>query len=160
MDTGHTDGGFHGRCREHGMTQDVFIPQLRRLLRPGRAGDRRVYDSLVADVLRHDNPLDLFRTSQKRSGIFFIEALYLTHVEQAESGDERVYSSLPELGYSRWVAWRRFQEAVRSGSVGYGRGLDRYLQCSRNDVAGHVRDGWRPNDGRDDDELDALLRLG
>ncbi len=158
MGAGHTGFGFRPECREHGLTQDVFMPQLRRLLRPGTAGDRLVYDSLVADVLRSDNPLDLFRTSQKRSGVFLIEALYRTHREQAESGDERVVSSLPALGYSRWVAWRRFREAIRSGAVGYGRGLEDYVQSSRADVIGHVRAGWRPDGGRDDKELNELLQ--
>jgi len=94
---------------------------------------------------------------QKRSGVFLIEALYRTHVEQAESGDERVYSSLGALGYSRWVAWRRFRDAIRSGSVGYGRSLEWYVSSSRDAVADHVKDGWRPEDGIDDDELRELL---
>ena len=157
MEESHSQGDHRVRCREHGMNHDVFIPQLRRLLRPGRAGDRRVYDSLVADVLKSENPLDLFRASQKRSGVFLIEALYRTHVEQAESGDERVYSSLGALGYSRWVAWRRFRDAIRSGSVGYGRSLEWYVSSSRDAVADHVKDGWRPEDGIDDDELRELL---
>ena len=150
--------GYTAKCREHGINHDVFIPQLRRLLRPGRAGDRRVYDSLVADVLRSKNPLDLFEVSQQRSGVYLIEALYRTHVEQAESGDERVFSSLGALGYSRWVAWRRLREAIRAGSVGYGRGLESYVSSSKDAVADHVKEGWRPDDGNDDDELRALLR--
>lgn len=149
--------GHTTRCREHGLTHDVFIPQLRRLLRPGGAGDRRVYDSLVADVLRSENPLDLFPASKRRSGVLLIEALYRTHVEQAESGDLRVHSSLGALGYSRWVAWRRFREAIRDGSIGYGRGLGGYLHSSKEDVAAHLRSGWRPVGDHQDAELRELL---
>ena len=144
------------RCAEHSLTHDTFMPQLQRLLRPGRHGDRRVYDSLVADVVGTSNPLELFQNSKRRSGALLIEALYLTHESQAEAGDTRVHSSLAELGYSRWVAWRRFRDAVVAGHVGYGRGLENYLRSSKETVESHLRDGWQPDSGNEDNELRML----
>lgn len=148
--------GSGARCRQHGVTAEYFLPQLQRLLR-GAPRDRKVYQSLVDDVVGSMNPLQLFQVSQQRLGIYFIEALYRTHREQAEGGDESILLSLAPLGYSRWVAWRRFGDAVRDRSVLFDRRVDTYIARSRETVGDHLRDGWRPVILPDDPEFRALL---
>ncbi len=149
--------GLRARCLQHRLTDDDYVPQLRRLL-AGAAFERRVYDSLVHDVVTASaNPLDLFQHSQQRCGMYFIEALYRTSTEQAVSGDEAMLPSLGPLGYSRWVAWRRFGDAVRNRSVSFGRGVADFIVRSRADVIGHIGSGWRPLIIPRDPELLELL---
>lgn len=153
----HGNKGYaRARCWEHGLNHDHYMPQLQRLLRPGRAGDRRTYDSLVSDVVTSRNPLDLFEGRRKRCGVFFIEALYRTHAQQAQWGDTEAMSLLAPLCYSRWLAWRRFRDALRSGSIRYGRNVDEYIRRSREDVIAHLRAGWQPTVAPGDEEFDRI----
>lgn len=154
---GSAGPGRPGRCQTHQLSQDWFIPQLERLLRTGAARDQRVYDSLVIQIVSSQNPLELFDESQRRPGVYLIEALYRIEVERAAAGDDQVALSLPPLSYSRWVAWRRFAEAVKEGSIGFGRGVGGYLARSRQDLVGHVRSGWQPLVLPVDDEFIELL---
>lgn len=143
-------------CRQHAVTADFYVRQLLRLVQ-GAARERRIYYSMIDDVVGAGNPLELFELSQQRSGMYFIEALYRAHSQQIESGDELMQPSLAPLGYSRWVAWRRFGDAVRSGSVQFSHRVDLYIDRSRDAVCDHVRGGWRPDVMPNDPELAALL---
>ena len=155
---GHTgDDGLRPRCMQHRLTDDDYMPQLRRLL-AGAATERQVYDSLVHDVVAASaNPLGLFQRSQQRCGMYFIEALYRTYAEQVVAGDRASLPSLGPLGYSRWVAWRCFGDAVRNRSVSFGRRVDDFIVRSRIDVIGHIGSGWRPLVLPQDPELLELL---
>lgn len=150
-----TSRGNH-YCNHHCVTDEYYLPQLRRLL-AGADRDRLVYDGIVADVVGSANPLDLFKRSQLRRGVYLIEALYRTLTEQAEHGDELALPSLAPLGYSRWVAWRRFGDAVRSRSVSFGSSVGQFISLSRHDVVHHVHAGWRPAVIPPDPELIELL---
>lgn len=158
-----TGARMHGRrpqlCRQHLVTDELYVLQLLRLL-GGAQKERRIYDSLVDDVVGAGNPLELFQRSQQRSGIYFIEALYRAHRHQVEHGDELMQPSLAPLGYSRWVAWRRFGDAVRAGSVQFSQRVDLYIDRSKDTVSDHLRDGWRPEVVPDDPELHVLLQGG
>ncbi len=144
------------RCRQHRVTDEYYRPQLWRLLR-GKPPERLVYDSLVDDVVGSINPLELFDPSQQRPGILLIEALYRTHAELVDCGDEPAASSLAPLGYARWVAWRRFGDAVRDGSARFNRGVGQFIVESKRDVASHLHSGWMPSDTNGDVELVELL---
>ncbi|MGI9597061.1 MAG: hypothetical protein ACR2QK_12930 [Acidimicrobiales bacterium] len=155
---GDQNSGDHGnrrsdRCREHGVTADYYVPQLWRLL-SGDAPARHVYYTFIDEIVGSDNPLDLFEGRRKRPGMYFIEALYLTH---AEYGDEIARPSLAPLGYSRWVAWRRLRDVIKSGSVSFPGRLDEFIARSRGDVIRHVRSGWKPAVLPRDPELMELL---
>ncbi len=148
------------RCRAHGLTQDHFIPQLQRLLSTGAARDRRVYYSLIDDVVGTAKPLDLFDRTKQRPGVYLIEALYLTEAERVHGCEIDPQPLLAPLGYSRWVAWRQFREALRTGSIGYGRGVAGYVDRARQEVVQHLVAGWRPAARPGDRELaDLIARL-
>lgn len=155
-------GEVPARCRQHALTDDYYVPQLRRLL-SGAPRERKVYEGFIDEVVATANPLDLFGSSQQRPGMYFIEALYRTQVEQAElaewadPGDRVGRSYLAPLCYSRWVAWRRFGDAVRDRSVSFGGGVADYILRSRRDVISHVRSGWVPSVVAGDPELLELL---
>ncbi len=146
-------------CRQHAVTAEFYVPQLLRLLR-GAPRERNIYYSMVDDVVGANNPLELFKRSEQRSGMCFIESLYRAHSQQVDSGDELMQPSLAPLGYSRWVAWRRFANAVRDGSVQFSDSVDLYIVRSRDAVNDHLREGWRPEVVPDDPELHALLNRG
>jgi hypothetical protein len=141
------------------MAADYYVPQLLRLVQ-GAPRERDIYYSMVDDVVRADNPLGLFKTSEQRPGICFIESLYRAHRLQVENGDVMMQPSLAPLGYARWVAWRRFAAAVRSGSVRFSDGVEPYIARSRGTVRQHVQDGWWPDIDPDDPELQILRQRG
>lgn len=161
--SGDHGDGQHGtrsvaeaRCSDHCLTDEFYLPQLRRLL-SGTERDRLVYHDMVAEMVGSANPLDLFKRSQQRCGIYLIEALYRTLSEQAEHGDDAALPSLAPFGYSRWVAWRLFGDAVRNRSVSFDSSVGRFISLSRHDVARHVHAGWRPAVMPADPELMELL---
>lgn len=152
------DQRFFGRsrCRQHRVTEEFYVPQLQRLLR-GQTRDQLVYYSLIDDVVGSDNPLELFEGSKRRPGMYLIEALYRTHAELVDDGEQLGEPALAPLGYARWVAWRRFADDVRSGSVSFPRGLGEFIGRSKRDVESHLNAGWVPAVVPRDPELIELL---
>lgn len=155
MPSGHDGINRFDRCRAHGLDEKHYLPQLRRLLY-GRLTERRVYDSMVSDVVGSPDPLAVFHQSEPRPVVYFVEALYLAHAELA-ADDLVARPYLAPLGYSRWLAWRRFGDAIRSRRVLFDPRVAEFEACSRSSVIGHLGDGWRPQPGYNDSELDQLI---
>lgn len=143
------------RCRVHGLTQESYILQLRRLL-AGGSRERAVYDSLVADVVSAD-PRQLFGPRLLRNGAYLVEALYRTLPERRHCGGPIEPGSAPApLAYTRWLAWRQVRDAVRAGTA-HCRQVGHHVGRARREVALHLRNGWIPDPGRSDQELVELL---
>jgi hypothetical protein len=137
------------------MTEELYLGQLRRLLRSDQDG-RQAYDSMVNDIVGSTDPLMLFHQSGPRPGVYFVEALYKAHTELA-TGDMAARPSLAPLGYSRWLAWRLFGEAVKNRDVAFDCRVTDFEAASRDDVIGHLGAGWRPPSKHGDPELDTLI---
>ena len=148
------------RRRPWSLSVYDFGLQLERLLDTGADRDRVAYFSLVDEIVASHDPLALFSSSERQSGVRLIEAVYYVHRCQASAGDDEADQSLAPLCYSRWVAWRNYGAAVgpRARVLGDQRRVGDFIDSSRLDVCRFLRAGWQPKLTNHDEELACLVR--